>query len=108
MDAVICWENVFGTGEGEVSFRVAGSIARLLAPDGSHARKTLFNEFRDVYGARGKPVHGAKEPSLQDAFDHRKRLVDIAIQPLQRLRDHPELLSARNLSVRGRMWLLGA
>ncbi|MEU3375480.1 hypothetical protein ABZ734_34265 [Streptomyces sp. NPDC006660] len=108
VDAVICWENMFGTGEGEVSFRVSGAIAKLLEPDDAAARKKLFVEVRDLYGIRSKLVHGSKEPKYQDAVKQRKRSVEIAIQALQRLYDRPDVLTAENSSVRGRMLLLDA
>ncbi|MFJ2891796.1 hypothetical protein ACIO53_37705 [Streptomyces sp. NPDC087305] len=108
VDAVICWENMFGTGEGEVSFRVSGAIAKLLEPDDARARKELFDEVKSLYGIRSKLVHGSKEPEYQDAVDQRKRSVEIAIQALQRLYELPDVLNAENSSVRGRMLLLGA
>ncbi|MEW1830624.1 hypothetical protein [Streptomyces sp. NPDC088196] len=108
VDAVICWENMFGTGEGEVSFRVSGAIAKLLEPDDATTRKELFDEVRNLYGIRSKLVHGSKEPKYQDAVNQRKRSVEIAIQALQRLYDLPDVLNAENSSVRGRMLLLGA
>lgn len=108
VDAVICWENMFGTGEGEVSFRVSGAIAKLLEPDDAAARKKLYDEVRDLYGIRSKLVHGSKEPKYQDAVTQRRRSVEIAIEALQRLYDRPDVLNAGDSSVRGRMLLLGA
>jgi hypothetical protein len=108
VDAVICWENMFGTGEGEVSFRVSGAIAKLLEPDDAVARKRIFDEVKILYGIRSKLVHGSKEPKYQDAVDQRTRSVEIAVQALQRLYDRPEVLNAGDSSVRGRILLLGA
>ncbi|WP_146075373.1 HEPN domain-containing protein [Streptomyces sp. Ru71] len=108
IDAVICWENMFGTGEGEVSFRVSGAIAHLMEPSDPAARKKLFDEVKAMYGTRSKLVHGAKEPSPRDSVDQMMRAVDISIQCLRLLYEKPHLLAVGSSGERGRMLLLGA
>ncbi|WP_330320549.1 HEPN domain-containing protein [Streptomyces clavifer] len=108
VDAVVCWENMFGTGEGEVVFRLSGALAHLLQPNDRAARKELFDEVKSLYSIRSKLVHGAAEPSDQDAIGHMNRSIDIAMQALSKLYDHPELLKANDSSVRGRMILIGS
>jgi hypothetical protein len=48
VDAVIAWENMFGTPEGESSFRISGAIATLIEPTDPVKRKQLFTEARDL------------------------------------------------------------
>ncbi|WP_345281491.1 hypothetical protein [Streptomyces gulbargensis] len=107
VDAVICWENMFGTSQGEVSFRVAASISHLLEPSDSEKRKKLFKEVRDLYGIRSKLVHGATEPSVADAQRHRERAVEIGIDAFKELCTRPDLL-ALDSSGRGILLLIGA
>ncbi|MFC1406126.1 MULTISPECIES: HEPN domain-containing protein [Streptacidiphilus] len=107
VDAVICWENIFGTNEGEVTFRVCGAMAILLEPDDMVKRRALFKELKELYGVRSELVHGANEPSIADAYKHRERSVDVATQALKALYSRPDLLNAPGSNVRGRMLLLG-
>ncbi|MFF7298177.1 hypothetical protein [Streptomyces sp. NPDC008265] len=107
VDAVICWENMFGTNQGEVGFRVAGSMAHLLEQGDPEARKRLFAEIKSLYGVRSKLVHGAKEPSIQDAYSHRDRSIEIAVNALKALYDRQDLLSIDSAS-RANILLIGS
>lgn len=40
IDAVIGWENLYASGQGESTFRISGALAWLLEPDAS-AREAL-------------------------------------------------------------------
>ncbi|MFI7357305.1 hypothetical protein ACIBTP_25630 [Streptomyces avidinii] len=107
VDAVICWENMFGTNQGEVGFRVAGSMAHLLEQRNPGARKELFAEIKYLYGVRSKLVHGAKEPSIQDSYTHRDRSIEIAISAFKALYGRSDLLSIDSAS-RGNALLIGS
>ncbi|MCX4719882.1 HEPN domain-containing protein [Streptomyces virginiae] len=107
VDAVICWENMFGTNQGEVGFRVAGSMAHLLQRGDPVARNELFSEIKNLYAVRSKLVHGAKEPSIQDAYRHRDRSIEIAISALKGLYDSPGLLTVDS-AARGNKLLIGS
>jgi hypothetical protein len=106
VDAVISWENMFGTGEGETTFRICGAMAHLLEPDRSDQRLSLFRKLQDLYRVRSSLVHGAQEPDARSAVSHRDEAVRYALMAMRRLYDHPELLSAQSSSERGRNLLL--
>lgn len=61
VDAVICWENMFGV-RTETNFRVTASIAKLLVPTDSAARETAHKELKSLYAKRSALVHGGSEP----------------------------------------------
>lgn len=107
VDAVICWENMFGTNQGEVGFRVAGSLAHLLEGEDPNTRKELFAEIKNLYQVRSKLVHGSKEPSIQDAHAHKNRSIEIAIRAFKNLYDRPELLAVDS-AARSNILLIGA
>ncbi|MFF8270462.1 hypothetical protein ACF059_24225 [Streptomyces sp. NPDC016562] len=107
VDAVICWENMFGTNQGEVGFRVAASMAHLLEQEDPVARKKLFTEIKNLYAVRSKLVHGAKEPNIQDAYSHRDRSIEIAINAFKGLYDRQDLLAVDSAS-RGNILLIGS
>lgn len=107
VDAVIGWENMFGTGEGETTFRICGAMAHLLEPDDSKARLSHFRRLQALYRVRSSLVHGAQEPDPQSATTHRDEAVRYALMAMRLLYDHPPLLSAGTSSERGRNLLLG-
>jgi hypothetical protein len=58
IDSVIAWENLFGTKEGELTFRVTTCLAKLLEQDGD-ARLALKARLGKIYALRSKVVHGS-------------------------------------------------
>lgn len=108
IDAVVCWENMLGSDEGEATFRVCASLAVLLEPDIPQNRQELLKEFRTLYAARSKLVHGAREPEQRHAGALRDRAVHVAIRGMRELYNRPELLSAASSTERSRILLLGA
>lgn len=68
VDAVIVWENLFGTSQGETRLRVSSAMAWLLQPADSEAREALQPQLRKIYDARSSIVHGgqASESMLVD------------------------------------------
>jgi hypothetical protein len=84
VDAVIAWENVFGTSQ-ETVFRVTASLAKLLEPADLHTREVLLKELKKLYDDRSKLVHGSKEPTDNKAFEMRNRAIQIAILTFKKL-----------------------
>ena len=58
IDSVIAWENLFGTKEGEPTFRVTMCLAALLEAE-TQARIELKRRLGKVYTLRSKVVHGS-------------------------------------------------
>lgn len=108
IDAIICWENLLGTGEGEVTFRVSAALATLLQQDNPDRRVELYNEVRNLYGVRSGLVHGSREPDPADAIKFRDRAIELAIRAVRGVFDRPELRHAPSSSNRNRVVLLGA
>lgn len=106
VDAVICWENAFGTPEGEVGFRVCGSMAKLLEPADATKRGKLFKELRELYRERSRLVHGATELRPQKAADRERAAVSLAIQMYRRLYEDERLLHAQDSNARSHLILL--
>jgi hypothetical protein len=84
VDAVICWESLFGA-QTETVFRVTGAIAKLVEPSDPAAREELQRELKKVYGARSRLVHGGEEPKQSDLEKYRRRAIAIATECLRRL-----------------------
>jgi hypothetical protein len=107
VDAVICWENLFGTSEGESTFRVSGTMAILLEPDSMTARKECAREIRELYRARSFLVHGSKELDSSTALANRDRAVELALTAFRAVYDDDHLLQAEDSNMRSRLVLLG-
>lgn len=71
VDAVVAWENLFGTGQGEITFRVSVAMARLLA-DTAEGRETLRDEISKLYSLRSKVVHGVHVDEARIGYDARR------------------------------------
>jgi len=73
IDSVIAWENLFGSKEGEPTFRVTICLAMLLERS-FQARKDLKKRLSDIYALRSKVVHGggnlkeSEYPRCQEAL----------------------------------------
>lgn len=92
VDAVIVWENMFGA-KAETTFRVTGSVAKLLGPDDPDGRLDLRRELGGLYEKRSRLVHGGKEPSAKELEEFRKRAIEIASECFRKLyRERPDLL----------------
>lgn len=95
VDAVICWESLFGV-QTETSFRVTASIAKLLEPDSLAGREELHKELKALYGVRSRLVHGGGEPPQDQVVKLRKRAVDIGADCFRALyRDRDDLIALR-------------
>lgn len=95
VDAVIAWENCFGTRQ-ETSFRVTGGIAALLEPSSRH-RVECQKKLRKMYDKRSEVVHGVAHLSASEAIALRDEAVQIAIRCLRSLLiDRPDLLDLKS------------
>jgi hypothetical protein len=106
IDAVMCWENLFGDTP-ETMFKVCGALARLLEPDDQEARAGRFRRLRDIYTIRSKLVHGASEPKLADREALRLEAIQVALDALRLVLVSEELMSCRDSVERAKLMLLG-
>ncbi len=92
IDSVIAWENIFGTAEGEPTFRVTACLSKLLA-DSLAERRTRRRELTDIYKLRSAVVHGNRSLTNAD-FAQCDRALDVAIDAIRTLVDkRPDLLA---------------
>lgn len=92
VDAVVCWENMFGV-KTETTFRVTASIAKLLEPSDYAAREELQRTLKGLYEKRSRLVHGGSEPGAEELVRYRDRATGIAVDCFRVLyRDRPDLL----------------
>lgn len=106
VDAVIVWENLFGTSQGEIRLRVSSAMAWLLAEDYSQ-REALQSRLRKIYDDRSQIVHGGKvdEGSLAETAGE---ALAHARECLRRLfRDRPDVLALPEGAARSARLLLG-
>jgi hypothetical protein len=83
VDAVIAWENCFGT-DSETTFRVTSAIACLLEGD-EDARLGRLRELKKIYEKRSRIVHGALDLDLASAGKLRDDALDVALDCLRLL-----------------------
>ena len=83
VDSVIAWENLFGTKEGEPTFRVTMCLAKLLE-QGTEARLTLRTRLGKIYALRSKVVHGGGTLSKKE-YPLCYEALDVAIQAVREL-----------------------
>lgn len=95
IDALIAWENIFGT-HMETTFRVTASLAKLIEDD-QDERRELQKVLSKIYGSRSKLVHGAKELSLDVSNAQRVKAIRVALDGLRALYiDRPDLLGFKS------------
>lgn len=105
VDAVICWESLFGV-HTETTFRVTASIAKLLEPSNLARREALHKELKDLYSKRSRLVHGGPEPTTEDVDRFRQRAIDVAADCFRALyRDRADLIELSS-NLRGAKLLL--
>jgi hypothetical protein len=92
VDAVIAWENLVGSREGEPTLRVSAALAWLLEEDAS-LRRARQKVIKDLYALRSDVVHGNRPLGPEEAWKASREARGIAVDALRRLfRDKPELL----------------
>jgi hypothetical protein len=91
VDSIIAWENLFGGGS-EMTLRISASLAWLLGEDADR-RQQIQEEARDLYGLRGRVVHGATELSDADAGASAITGLRIAIDALRKIyAERPQMI----------------
>lgn len=103
VDAVIAWENFFGSRSGELTFRISASIARLLRQTPAD-RAALLAEVTQLYRLRSDIVHG-DDVDLEEARIAARRAREITLDMWRSVfRDEPGLITdkyrARTLLLR--------
>lgn len=88
IDAVVAWEALFGDSQGELRFRIATSIAWLLAKDGSN-RQSVFKQARDLYDFRSRIVHGGTSATGAEIRDAASTAISITWRCLRGLYERP-------------------
>ncbi|WP_188308741.1 HEPN domain-containing protein [Streptomyces sp. CBMA123] len=106
IDSVIAWENLFGTKEGEPTFRITSCLAKLLCTSGPE-RLELRRELGKIYGLRSDIVHGASnlevkhQPRCQEALDIAIKAIKILVSERQ------DILAEKDGALRSVALLLG-
>lgn len=91
VDAVIAWENLFGTSQGETRLRITSAMTWLLEPSKA-ARPALQRPLKQLYDDRSKIVHGAKFDD-RAMVQHGNEALVFALRSLEKLfRDRPDVL----------------
>lgn len=106
IDSVIAWENLFGTSEGEPTFRVTMCLAKLLE-DTHEKRKELRTKLSAIYGLRSKVVHGSRNLKA-DEYSKCQDALDVAIAAVRTLTtDRTDILELPDGAARSAALLLG-
>jgi hypothetical protein len=93
IDLVVIWENLFGTNGGEVKFRIALSMSKLLG-ETENERQLIFKQVSDLYTHRSNIVHGSRHYSWREVGDFWKQSLKLTTKVLRKLfYERPELLS---------------
>ncbi len=92
VDAVIAWENLVGSRQGEPTLRISAALAWLLEDDPS-SRRTRQAALKKLYELRSDVVHGNRPLVGAEAVQGSRDARAVAVEALRRLlRDRPELL----------------
>ncbi|MEV4411395.1 hypothetical protein [Catellatospora sp. NPDC049609] len=106
VDSVIAWENIFGTKEGEPTFRITACLASLLE-DTLEKRLALRTKLSAIYTLRSDVVHGNR-PLKRTEFATCYEALDIAIRAVKiLLSDRSDILQQPDGGRRSAMLLLG-
>ncbi len=97
IDAVVAWENMFGSAS-ETSFKVCASLAWLLQPEDADARSRLFNHAKRIYNLRSRLVHGDADVDENDGSQHRHEALRLAAEAFYRIHtdEHLRAISKSN------------
>ena len=95
IDAVIGWDNLFGSREGDSTLRISVAFAYLLGGADLALRKALRSEVKTAYARRSDVVHGATtQLAPNEAFELRRRAVQLLADALdQLLLERPDLVA---------------
>jgi hypothetical protein len=108
VDAVIAWENLFGSRSGEPPLRISSSMAWLLG-DSAAGRAEVRKEVGRLYALRSDVVHGNRPLKPKEASDGRLAALRLTVEALRRLfSDRKDLLQCRNGEERSNRLILDA
>jgi hypothetical protein len=106
IDSVIAWESLFGSRQGEPTFRVTASMAALLG-DSYEARRNLAGDLRSIYNLRSDVVHGNRSLK-RDEYTRCFEALDFAIMAVRKLvSDRIDILMLKGGNARSESLLLG-
>ena len=106
IDSVIAWERLFGTREGEPTFRVTSCLAKLLK-DNLDERLAFKARLGKIYRLRSDIVHGNRVLERDD-FALCNEALDVATQAIRvLLTDRQDILKLTDGAQRGAALLLG-
>jgi hypothetical protein len=92
VDAVIAWENLVGSREGEPTLRISAALAWLLEDDAA-SRRSRQTAVKKLYQLRSDVVHGNRPLDGPEAVQGSRDARMVAVEALRKLfRDRPELL----------------
>lgn len=93
VDAVIAWENLVGSREGEPTLRLSAALAWLLGKDAADRIKIRRQAAR-LYNLRSDVVHGNRFLNPKEAAERHREALGIAVRALRVvLRERPNLLA---------------
>lgn len=93
IDLVVIWENLFGTNSGEVKFRIALSMSKLLG-DTEAQRQQIFKQVSELYKHRSNIVHGSRHYNWREVGSFWEQSLELTTKVLRKLfYERPELLS---------------
>lgn len=95
VDAVIVWENLFGTSQGEVALRLSASLACLFETEQA-ARQVLQSRLAKLYAHRSKIVHGENVSSAELPIWANEATTYARLALAILLRDRPDLLTMKS------------
>ncbi|MEV6831199.1 hypothetical protein [Amycolatopsis sp. NPDC051102] len=106
IDSVIAWENLFGTSEGEPTFRVTMCLAVLLE-ESTEARQELKKQLGAIYGLRSKVVHGSRNLK-ESEYPLCQEALEVAIRAIRTLvSERADILELSDGALRSTKLLLG-
>ena len=106
VDLVICWENLFGSTQGELRLRITAAVAWLLGSS-AHERQSLLREAGRIYDNRSAIVHGSA-PTPEDIQDSLMEARQITLRLLRHLFiERPDVLAMSDGNARSRALILG-
>jgi hypothetical protein len=96
IDAVVALENLFGTGSGELAFRISAGTAYLLERDAARRAATQTHVSR-LYNVRSKIVHGAHAPPPSTVDPLARAATSFVVRSLRALfAQHRQLLDEKD------------
>jgi hypothetical protein len=96
IDAVVALENLFGTGSGELAFRISAGTAYLLERDAARRAATQTHVSR-LYNVRSKIVHGAHAPPPSTVDPLARAATPFVVRSLRALfAQHRQLLDEKD------------